>query len=370
MPGSARKGGIVTLIVGIALALGAVPAGAATVVNGGFETGTLEGWTLSNSNEDGSWYAYSGTDSPESKANPLPPFEPEEEVTVRQVPPPPEGIFGALADQSGPGRRILYQDLALEAGASHLLSMVVYYDSNAPIAVPTPDSLDPGPDEGEIMLEAEEPLSNQQYRVEVIKPTAPLETVNPEDILATVFRTLNGSPNELGPTTVTADLSAFAGQTVRLRLAEVDNQGNFTAGADSVSIDSRSLPIVLGKLRRNRKKGTAKLAVKVPGPGQLKIDDATPTDGYTQPAWAAPVRGKGDKLKLRSVAAAAAGTVMLPMVPTARGRKSLRKKHELSVRARVIFLPSGTGVPGVVQDLKGKLRMKAPRALPKPARKR
>ena len=47
-----------------------------------------------------------------------------------------------------------------------------------------------------------------------------------------------GDPTTLAPTTITLDLTPFAGQTVRLRFAEVDNQSNFTASVDDVAIDT------------------------------------------------------------------------------------------------------------------------------------
>jgi hypothetical protein len=341
------------------LALLPAAARAATVANPGFELGTLSGWTVSDTYATGTWFAYSGTDSPWELAHPFTPVEPGEKVALRQVPPPPEGQFAALSDQEGPGTHILYQDLALEAGATHTLAMTVYYRSLGPIAVPAPDSLDSGPPD----TPSAEIIPNQQYRVEVIRPAAPIDTVNPADILATVFRTNPGDPNEHGPLRVTADLSAFAGQTVRLRLAEVDNTGQLNAGVDSVVVDSRALPIRLGKLRRNAKKGTAKLPIFVPGPGRLHLDDFPPsTDGIVQPGWEQPVRGKGDKLKRRVITVTAARRVLVPLVPTARGRTILRKKHKLSVRARIGFLPSGSGFVAEIEEFRGKLRLKPPRA--------
>lgn len=41
-------------------------------------------------------------------------------------------------------------------------------------------------------------------RIDVIKPTAPIETVNPEDILATVIANKNGDPETMAPTLLTA----------------------------------------------------------------------------------------------------------------------------------------------------------------------
>jgi hypothetical protein len=54
--------------------------------------------------------------------------------------------------------------------------------------------------------------------------------------LATVFRTEVGDPLSMEPTPMTVDLSQFAGSTVRLRFAEVDNQFLFVAGVDDVKV--------------------------------------------------------------------------------------------------------------------------------------
>ena len=57
-------------------------------------------------------------------------------------------------------------------------------------------------------------------------------------VLLNIYQTQVGDPSVSGYTTITADLSAFAGQTVRLRITEVDNSGNFSFGVDGVSVSS------------------------------------------------------------------------------------------------------------------------------------
>ena len=165
-----------------------------------------------------------------------------------EVQAPPQGKFAAITDQGMPGHHVLYQDVALEPGRTQLLSMLVYYNSKGPIK--SPDSLD------------FEGIENQQYRVDVMRPSSPIYSVAPGDILSTVFRTVEGDPTELTPRSVAVDLSQFAGQTVRIRLAEADNEGNFYAGADAVSIATGPPPpppsnaFSFGKLKLNKKKGT------------------------------------------------------------------------------------------------------------------
>lgn len=282
-------------------------AGAATVVNGDFETGTLTGWQVFNippePEASGNWFAYSGTVSPVGEAP--------------EVPPPPAGKYAAITAQGGAGTHILYQDVALEPFWTHQLSLLVYYHTFAPLATPSPET-----------LSAEIPAANQQYRIDVMKPTAPIESVNPSDILATVFATKTGDPEELGPTPITVDLTPFAGQTVRLRFAEVDNEFYFAAGTDSISIQSTppSNAFTFGKPILNKKKGTAKLPVHVPGAGTLKLAD---------------VKKSKKRVKAKTVQATAAGTVKLPVQPTKSGRSILEDKGKLKVKVAVTFTPTG-----------------------------
>lgn len=322
----------VTIAAVFALALltvGAAGAGANTVVNGDFETGDFEGWTVVNEPQPptGDWIVYSEGEGP--------------------IPPPPQGEFAAITQQFEPGTHILYQDVPIEAGQAYL-SMTVYYDSMGPITVPNPDSLEAG-SEGD---------GNQQYRIEVLDPAAPLNSVSPADILATVFRTLNGTSASTGPRTVGVDLSAFVGQTVRLRLAEVDDLGLFRAGVDSVVTGpvpppapplipvpvSPSNAFTVGKLKLNKKDGTATLKVTLPGAGTLTATDAK--------------KKSPKRIKKATVASAAAGTVTLKLKPTGAGKKALRNTGKLQFKAGLSFTPTG-GTAGT-QTFKGRLKLTPP----------
>jgi hypothetical protein len=194
----------------------AVPgaAHAAMIANGGFEAGDSSGWTIFNQDGGfGDWFVYGGTSSP---------------INGFPIAAPPEGTFAAVTDQQGPGSHALYQDVALEPGFAHVLSFYVYYVNRAG-AFATPPSLDYNV------------FPNQQYRVDVLRPTAPVTSVAPGDVLAPVFRTDVGEPLTLAPTRVTFDLSPFAGTTVRIRFAEVDNLLFFNASVDGVAVRSTRL---------------------------------------------------------------------------------------------------------------------------------
>lgn len=281
----------------------AANASAATVVNGDFETGTLSGWQLQSSNASaGNWYAYSGTETPQFH---------------QTIIAPPEGKFAATSDEGGESTHILYQDVSLEPYFSHTLSMSVNYRSQAAIAVPTPDTL------------SSAGAPNQQYRIDVMKTSAPVDSVNPTDILMTVFRTKTGDPEALAPTQVTADLTPFAGQAVRLRFAEVDNQFFFNASVDAVSILSTppSNVISIGKATVKKKNGTAKIPVFVPGAGTLTVG---PTSTK-----------KPLKVKVATLAPTTSGNFFPVVKPTSAGKKVLKNKGKLKVKLTFSFTPTG-----------------------------
>jgi len=318
------RAGLTTALALLATLLFAASAPAATVVNGDFESGSLAGWTQVNSGE-GAWYAYSGILAPGGFF----------EIEPREVPPPPQGKFAAISDQGGPGTHILYQDIAIPRYASSTLTMLVYYKSEAPLVTPFPNTLSAG-------SESEEPpIPNQQYRVDVISPTSPIESVNSADVLATVFATSTGGPETLAATTMTADLTPFAGQTVRLRLAEVDNQFYLNGGADSIAISSTPYnKFSFGKLKLNKKKGTATLQVKVPGPGKIVAGD---------------VKKNGKRVKNAKTTAGSPRTVKLKLKPTASGKKALRKTGKLPFKLKVTFTP--TGGKAASKKRSGKLKL-------------
>lgn len=193
-------------------ALVAIGGAGASVSNGGFETGSFTGWTVVNSGSGG-WYVYTGTRSP---------------LSGHTVFAPPEGTHGATTDQGGPGSHILYQDLVLPAASKDTLTLEPYY-TNTGFGFATPASL------------SQNAGANQQYRIDIIKPTASITSLSADDILATAFQTHVGDARSKAPSVVSVDLSAFAGQTVRLRIAEVDNQGYFEAGIDNVQLTSTPL---------------------------------------------------------------------------------------------------------------------------------
>jgi hypothetical protein len=328
-----RSLSLAALVVAAAM-LGVAASASATqlVVNGGFETGNLEGWSQYQSGS--AWEVLGAEDA--------------EEAGIKFL--PSEGSYSAYVGPTGPGTAILYQDVALPAGTTDQLKLDFGYRSET------------------ALLE-----SGQQVRIDVMDPSAPPNSVAPSDILATVFATNAGSLQELVPQTLTADLSPFAGQTVRLRFA-VTNTAELDAVLDDVSIESTPLPVPqpqpqpspasplpsnafsTGRLVLDRKHGGAKLNVTLPGPGRLTVVDAR-----RQIAIASRRASSNEKpILIRTASAQTTGpqTVRVFLRPTGAAKKLLGKNGKLPFRLQLTFAPEGglAGTQGYSGTLLKKLR--------------
>lgn len=181
--------------------------------NGGVNTSILTGWTVTDQNQagsSGSWFAQSGTSAPAG--------------SVLTVAAPPQGTFAAMTTQDGEGSHILSQNITIPSGAPATFSARVYVNNTA-TAWSTPASLDYTVN------------PNQQFRIDLMTTGSALTDMG-AGILQNLYKTSVGDPLVSGYNLITVDVSAFAGQTVRLRLAEVDNQSYISTGADVVSIQS------------------------------------------------------------------------------------------------------------------------------------
>ncbi len=90
-----------------------------------------------------------------------------------------------------------------------------------------------------------------------------------------------------------------------------------------ISAPAPAVTVKFGKVVLAKKKGTAKLQVKVSGPGTLKLT--------------------GKKVKSKTVKAKKAGAVNVAIVPTAATMKALRKHGSAKVVVKVAFKGSGGG---------------------------
>jgi len=176
-----------------------------------FESGVITGWQAVGSGSGG-WFVYAdGHTAPEpAQSDPNVPFD---------VPDPPQGRFAAVTDANGPGTRILYRDLRLQGRFT--LRASVFYAGTGPFSSPA-------------TLAYDRPEANQQFRIDLLSPSAPIDSVAKGDVLANVFHTSPEDPARRQPTEVHMDVSAWAGQTIRLRLAGTDNQGPLRVGVDNI----------------------------------------------------------------------------------------------------------------------------------------
>jgi hypothetical protein len=189
--------------------------------NGGFEldSTSLVNWTAIDLSGSGGWFLQTGTLTP---------------ITGATVSSPPEGLNAAMTDMVGPGTHILYQDFVVPPSA--VLSFDFYVQNQAAVwAVPVPETLDFNV------------APNQHIRVDIMDPAAPVDDVG-SGVLMNIFLTQDSDPFEFGYVTATADLSAFAGQTVRLRFAGVETQFFQFFGVDNVRLSSGAIGLVADNL--------------------------------------------------------------------------------------------------------------------------
>jgi CubicO group peptidase (beta-lactamase class C family) len=185
-----------------------------TIVIDDFEDGDLAGWRSVGAGPGG-WFVYTGgsTAPDPSVSDPGAAFA---------MPDPPEGNHAAVTDMNGPGTRILFRDLRLDGRFK--LHLNVFYRGNARFSSPA-------------TLAHDSTEANQQFRVDLMSPTAPIDSLASADVLLNVFHTSHGDPTSRMPADVVVDVSTLAGQTVRLRLAEADNQGPLRVGFDNVRFE-------------------------------------------------------------------------------------------------------------------------------------
>jgi hypothetical protein len=178
-----------------------------------FESGALNDWQAVGAGSGG-WFVYTdGQKAPDpARSDPNVPFD---------LPDPPQGKFAAVTDTNGPGTRILYRDVKLDGRFK--LHLSVFYAGVGGFS--SPQSL------------AYDERANQQFRIDVVALSAPIDSVAHGDVLVNVFKTSAGDPDRREPGSVGVDLSRWAGETVRVRLAGTDNRGPLRAGVDDIRFE-------------------------------------------------------------------------------------------------------------------------------------
>jgi hypothetical protein len=328
-----------TLLAIAALLLVAGSAGAAGPIEGNFESGRLDAWTHLSFYEGTEWTAQTKADA---------------EADFKTTLPAAIGPYVAATEYGGNDTAILAQTFALPAASNLNLSLYLFYESETPTVVPTPDTLFVKPFGGE-------PGGNQQVRVDVLKANAPLESLSPNDILATLYASPSGGPEVLGPTLLSADLSQFAGQTVTLRIANATSEGEMKVGVGAVSLTATPLPPappapaaeetpttpvsdgvaspVAHKLVHQLSTGGATLDVRLPAAGSLVVSDARRKAAVASVFSASRTTAAPKPILIRtaSVAVDRPQTVHVRLRPTAAARRLLAKKGRVPFRLQLTF---------------------------------
>jgi CubicO group peptidase (beta-lactamase class C family) len=179
-----------------------------------FESGGLTGWRAVGGGSGG-WFVYTnGSKAPDpARSDPNVPFD---------VPDPPQGRFAAVSDTNGPGTRILYRDVRLDG--RFRLHLTVFHAGVGGLSSPQ-------------SLAYDESEANEQFRIDLVPPSAPIDSVAQGDVLAHIFATSPEDPDRREPSIVSVDVSRWAGRTVRLRLAVTDNRGPLRAGVDDIRFE-------------------------------------------------------------------------------------------------------------------------------------
>ncbi|HEY0108094.1 MAG TPA: PKD-like domain-containing protein, partial [Fibrella sp.] len=171
------------------------------IVNGGFETGTLSGWTATPTSGTAGWKINNGTFAPSSGIGTSPPIS---------------GGFDVVTDQTGPALNLLSSGVMLPGVLTSATLSWKDRIRNSGGAYANPQ---------------------QQFRVELLNSSMA--------VISTVFTTNPGDPLiQNGPNNrsfnVTSILTAYAGQQIYVRFAEQDQYGYFNVTLDDISLDVNS----------------------------------------------------------------------------------------------------------------------------------
>src|SRR5258706_1779815 len=209
---------LLTITGAMTLCLAAPAHASEFIVNGGFEAG-FSSWIRADAlGSEGTFSVQTGTVSP---------------VNADPVPAPSGGIRAAMSDAQGPGGHVLFQDFIVPLLVSGATLDFDLFVGNRAGMFATPASLD-----------FSTPTLNQQARVDILRAGTDPFSVAGADVLLNVFQTMPGNVFPLAYLAHSANLSALfgahAGETLRLRFAEVDNLFTFQLGVDNVSLTTEA----------------------------------------------------------------------------------------------------------------------------------
>jgi Tol biopolymer transport system component len=134
----------------------------------------------------------------------------------------------------------------------------------------------------------------------------------------------NGSLSTEDPQPLPADITYTPNDGFRgsdsFQLISFDAVGFGTRGTVTVNVQPASNDFSFGKVKRNKRKGTAKLTVNVPGPGALEL------------------AGSG-KVKAAAAQAGGQGSVKLNVKPKGKTKRKLADRGKAKLKAKVTFSP-------------------------------
>ena len=174
------------------------------IINGDFETGDFNGWTLTNSGFGFGFQINDGTPDPPGASGPIAPIS---------------GNFDAYSSQVGPGSNIMCEAMLVPSGITSATLSWNDRIQNRALVFSDP---------------------NQEYRVEITDaggtPIQEIFSTNPGDPLI-----------QLGPNNrsfdVTLLLQSLEGQNIRLKITQQDNLLNFNVNIDDISLIIETGPV-------------------------------------------------------------------------------------------------------------------------------
>ena len=213
----------------------------ATDLNG--EKGNLLGWQAFDFNTSpggsyGSWMAQTGTISPLSGTNVSPPSGGYRAMLDQNNLTPYQGNNNPNAKDTYSGSHTLYQDITIPVNATAAtLSLSLYIDntdSRGLTSLFSDTATNPS-------LDYRTAAENQQVRIDIMNPAAGnlSITAGPSGVLQTLFLTNTTTAGIVNTTLQNINLLAYAGQTIRLRIASANNQGRLIVGVDNVKLVAR-----------------------------------------------------------------------------------------------------------------------------------
>jgi outer membrane autotransporter protein len=147
----------------------------------------------------------------------------------------------AYTSQNSPGYSLLSQAFTVQSGVNN-----VFFDISIRNSSPTFNT----PAQADTLNYATG--INQQARFEILKPGTSITSVDPADIITTIYQTQAGDTQVQDWTTQQADITAaladYVGQDVIFRFSQIINVATFTLAIDNVSVELTQIAQILSTL--------------------------------------------------------------------------------------------------------------------------